>query len=121
MRILLIEDNVDHRELMRRALTEYDRAWQVVEAASGEEGLRHLAGGETYNLVLLDYTLPGRDGLAVLEEIRRGEVPLPVVIVTGRGDEKVAVKAMKGGAFDYVVKGEGYLQVLPVVAQRSSC
>jgi len=115
MRILLIEDNVDHRELMRRALTEHDRTWQVVGVASGEEALRHLAGGETYNLVLLDYSLPGRDGLEMLEEIRRGEAPPPVVVVTGRGDEKVAAEAMKGGAYDYVVKSDGYLQRLPIV------
>jgi PAS domain S-box-containing protein len=70
-------------------------------------------------VVFLDYSLPERDGLEVLEEIRRGEAPPPVVMVTGRGDEQVAVKAMKGGAYDYVVKGEGYLQRLPVVAQRA--
>ncbi len=119
MRVLLIEDDVDHRELMRRALTEHDSTWQVVEAVSGEEALRRLAGGETFNLVLLDYTLPGRDGLAVLKEIRRGAAALPVVVVTGRGDEKVAVAAMKGGASDYVVKNEGYLQLLPLVARRA--
>jgi PAS domain S-box-containing protein len=70
-------------------------------------------------VVFLDYSLPGRDGLEVLGEIRRGEAPPPVVLVTGRGDEQVAVKAMKGGAYDYVVKGEGYLQRLPVVARRA--
>jgi two-component system sensor histidine kinase UhpB len=119
MRILLVEDNADHRELMCRALTKYDRTWQVVGVTSGEEALRHLTGGETYNLVLLDYSLPGRDGLEVLGEIRRSEAPPPVVVVTGRGDEQVAVEAMKGGAYDYVVKGEDYLQRLPVVAQRA--
>ena len=119
MRILLVEDNADHRELMCRALTKYDRTWQVVGVTSGEEALRHLTGGETYNLVLLDYRLPERDGLEVLEEIRRSEAPLPVVVVTGRGDEQVAVAAMRGGAYDYVVKGEDYLQRLPVVAQRA--
>jgi PAS domain S-box-containing protein len=76
-------------------------------------------GGEVFDLVFLDYSLPGRDGLEVLEEIRRGEAPPPVVVVTGRGDEQVAVKAMKGGAYDYVVKGKGYLQRLPVVAHRA--
>jgi PAS domain S-box-containing protein len=119
MRILLVEDNADHRELMCRALTKYDRTWQVVGVTSGEEALRHLTGGETYNLVLLDYRLPERDGLEVLEEIRRSEAPLPVVVVTGRGDEQVAVEVMKSGAYDYVVKSEGYLQRLPVVAQRA--
>jgi PAS domain S-box-containing protein len=57
--------------------------------------------------------------LEVLEEIRRGEAPPPVVMVTGRGDEGVAVEAMKRGAYDYVVKQEGYLERLPVVARRA--
>ncbi|MBU0651887.1 MAG: response regulator [Proteobacteria bacterium] len=119
MRILLVEDNADHRELMRIALTEYDAAWQVDGVESGDEALRHLAEREAYDVVFLDYSLPGRDGLEALEEIRRGEAPPPVVMVTGRGDEQVAVKAMKGGAYDYVVKGKGYLQRLPVVAHRA--
>ena len=119
MRILLVEDNSDHRELMRLALTGHDSTWEVEAVASGDEALRYLAEGEAYDVVFLDYSLPGRDGLEVLEEIRRGEAPPPVVVVTGRGDEQVAVKAMKGGAYDYVVKGEGYLQRLPVVAHRA--
>ena len=119
MKILLVEDNSDHRELMRLALTGHDSTWEVEAVASGEEALRHLLGEEVFDLVFLDYSLPGRDGLEVLEEIRRDEAPPPVVVVTGRGDEQVAVKAMKGGAYDYVVKGEGYLQRLPVVAHRA--
>lgn len=119
MRILLVEDNSDHRELMGLALTGHDSTWEVEAVESGDEALRHLLGGEVFDLVFLDYSLPGRDGLEVLEEIRRDEAPPPVVVVTGRGDEQVAVKAMKGGAYDYVVKGEGYLQRLPVVAHRA--
>ena len=119
MRILLVEDNADHRELMSLALTGHDPAWQVEEVASGEQALRRLAEEEAYDLVFLDYSLPGWDGLGVLKRIRRGEAPPPVVMVTGLGDEQVAVEAMRGGAYDYVVKGEGYLQRLPVVAQRA--
>jgi len=119
MRILLVEDNSDHRELMRLALTGHNATWQVEAVESGDEALRHLAEREAYDVVFMDYSLPGRDGLESLEEIRRGEAPLPVVMVTGRGDEQVAVKAMKGGAYDYVVKGEGYLQRLPVLARRA--
>jgi PAS domain S-box-containing protein len=119
MRILLVEDNLDHRELMSLALSGHDPNWQVNEVESGEEALCRLAEGEAYDLVFLDYSLPGRDGLEVLKGIRRGEAPPPVVMVTGRGDEQVAVEAMKGGAYDYVTKVEGYLQRLPVVAQRA--
>jgi len=119
MRILLVEDNADHLELMILALTGQDPTWQVEGVASGEEALRYLAEEEAYDLVFLDYRLPQRNGLEVLEQIRRGENPPPVVMVTGLGDEQVAVEAMKAGADDYVVKGEGYLQRLPVLAWRA--
>ena len=59
MRILLVEDNSDHRELMRLALTEYDSTWEVEAAESGDEALRLLLGGEVFDLVFLDYSLPG--------------------------------------------------------------
>ena len=116
MRVLLVEDNADHQELMSLALTGHDPIWQVDGVASGEEALCRLAE-EPYDLVFLDYSLPRRDGLEVLQEIRRGVSPPPVVMVTGRGDEQIAVGAMKTGAYDYVVKGESYLQRLPVVAR----
>ena len=119
MKILLVDDNADHRELMSLALTGHDPTWQIEEVVSGEEALSRLAEGKSYDLVVLDYRLPGRDGLEVLEEIKRGVSPPPLVMITGEGDEQVAVKAMKGGAYDYVVKGEGCLQRLPVVAHRA--
>ena len=54
MRILLVEDNTDHRELISLALTGHDPTWQVEEVASGEEALRRLAEEERYDLVFLD-------------------------------------------------------------------
>ena len=119
MRILLVEDNPDHRELMRLALTGDDSTWEVEGVRFGEEALCLLLGGEVFDLVFLDYSLPQRDGLWFLGEIRRGKAPPPVVMVTGRGDEQVAVEAMKRGAYDYVVKQEGYLERLPVVARHA--
>ena len=118
MRILLVEDNADHCELMLLALTGHDPTWCVEGVRSGEEALRRLAE-EAHDLVLLDYSLPGRDGLTVLEDIQRVESPPPAVIVTGLGNEQVAVEAMKRGAYDYVVKTEGFLALLPVVARRT--
>ena len=119
MRILLVEDNVDHRELMSLALTGHDSTWEVEGVGSGEEALCLLWGGGVFDLVFLDYSLPQRDGLWFLGEIRGGKASPPVVMVTGRGDEQVAVEAMKRGAYDYVVKQEGYLERLPVVARHA--
>ena len=58
------------------------------------------------------------NGLEVLREIRRREVRVPVVMVTGQGDERVAVEAMQAGASDYVIKSSGYLTTLPTVIRK---
>jgi PAS domain S-box-containing protein len=104
---------------MSLALAGHEPTWQVEEVVSGEETLSRLAEGKSYDLIILDYQLPKRDGLEVLKEIKRGVAPPPVVMITGQGDEQVAVDAMKGGTYDYIVKTEGYLQRLPVVARRA--
>ncbi|MFP3974639.1 MAG: PAS domain S-box protein [Chloroflexota bacterium] len=119
MRILLVEDDKGDRKLISNALTTYDPDWQVEEAASGEEALQRLEQGEQYDVVLLDYRLPGRNGLETLQDIRKSEISPPVVMVTGKGDEQLAVEAMKAGSYDYVAKSEDYLQRLPLTVERA--
>jgi len=113
LRALVVEDNPDHAELMRACLERENIVSDVV--GSGGECLER--AGEGYDVILLDYSLPDIDGLEVLKELRG--VDLPVVMITGHGDEQVAVEAMKGGAYDYVVKSGMYFLVVPEVARRA--
>lgn len=102
--MLLIDDSQDDREMIVRALRQVE-SWnaEIVETDGGPEGLSQLRQGE-FGCVLLDYSLPGNDGLAVLNEIRLHRPDLAVVMITGQGSEQVAVSALKGGASDYVSK-----------------
>lgn len=76
----------------------------VVEAfASGDQFLSQLRTLDP-GCILLDVRMPGRDGLEVLAELRERGVPYPVIIMTGHGDIDMAVKAMKGGALDFIEK-----------------
>ncbi|MGH9475311.1 MAG: sigma-54-dependent transcriptional regulator [Terriglobales bacterium] len=76
---------------------------RVLSAASAEEGLRRLRA-EAVDLVVTDLRLPGMDGLAFLQALKKESAALPVVVMTAHGTVETAVEAMKAGAADYVLK-----------------
>jgi DNA-binding NtrC family response regulator len=77
--------------------------WVVVPAERGEDALR-LAADESPAAVLLDLGLPDMDGMKVLEQVRARQADLPVIVITAQNDIKLAVRAMRLGAADYLVK-----------------
>ena len=114
--VLVIEDEPQIRRLLRLCLER--NGYQVVEAATGEEGIDQAIGHQP-DLVLLDLGLPDTDGLLVLKRIREwSKVPILVVSVRGREDDKI--KALDSGANDYITKpfGTGELLARLRVVQR---
>jgi signal transduction histidine kinase len=104
LNVLVIDDNVDDRMLYRRVLKKaFGDRLNLAEEASGERGLDAIAKTEP-RCVLLDYSLPGRNGIEVLKRIRSKHPHLPVILLTGQGNEAVAVQSMKEGAQDYITK-----------------
>lgn len=102
IRILYIEDDLGSAELVRNHLNH--SGYVVSLAADGYAGLELFAAQE-FDVVLIDQTLPGIMGLDVLRELQKGPKSSPATIMlTGTGDESVAVAAMKAGADDYVIK-----------------
>lgn len=97
--VLLIEDDDAARRALRLALS--DEGYKVLEAAGGREGLRQM--DHHPDLVLLDLVLPDLDGLDVLRTIRAAS-DVPVVIVSGRSDDRDVVAGLHRGADDYVTK-----------------
>jgi signal transduction histidine kinase/DNA-binding response OmpR family regulator len=116
--ILVVEDDPDHALLVRRALERHAPPCRVTVVGRGAEAL-HALERERYAAVLLDYSLPEANGLEVLARIRAGHRGLPVVMVTGQGDERIAVQAMQAGATDYVLKTAGYIAALPTVLLKA--
>ncbi|MGE0785703.1 MAG: response regulator [Sandaracinaceae bacterium] len=97
-RLLLVDDNLVDRE---RVLRLVGRDYTLQEVATAASALR-CASLDGFDCILLDYRLPDADGLDTLEVlVERG---LPVVMLTGQGDERTAVEAMKRGAHDYIAK-----------------
>ncbi|MGI9508162.1 MAG: sensor histidine kinase [Geminicoccaceae bacterium] len=104
IRVLVIDDSEDDRDICKRFL-ENDANVEVVDLAEdGEQGLVRYQECRA-DCVLLDFNLPGHDGLSVLERLKSIDPHAAVVMMTGEGNQDIAVAAMKAGAFDYVVKG----------------
>ena len=99
--ILVIEDDAAIRQGVVDALS--FEGYAVLEAADGTRGL-DLALSATYDLLLLDLVLPGRDGIDILADLRAARPAQPVIIMTARGDEADRVRGLQIGADDYVVK-----------------
>jgi len=106
-RLLIIDDDsIDRQSYLRFLAGDKTSSYIVIEASSALEGARLLAEGP-YDCVVLDYRLPGTDGLSLLQAFRESKgatPPSPVVMMTGQGNESIAVEAMKLGIADYLVK-----------------
>jgi signal transduction histidine kinase len=112
IKIVVIDDSEDDRLLYRRTLMKStDATYEVIEASDGEEGLRCIAE-EKPACVLLDYSLPGRNGVEILKTARSRHPFMPVVMLTGQGNEKVAVTAIQLGAQNYIAKSTITLETL---------
>ena len=115
MRVLYVEDNALDADLTRRHLRKSapDIALDVVATIS--EALMRLRANaaQDFDLVLTDLNLPDGEGLALYGQIRARNWPLPVVVITGLGDDATVSAALRAGASDYVVKREDYLERLP--------
>ena len=99
--ILVIDDDADLLRLLAMRLNAWD--YRVVTASSAEEGLSRIAV-DTPHLVLSDIRLPGKDGLALFEEIQTRWPTLPVILLTAHGTIPEAVQAMTRGVFSYLTK-----------------
>ena len=101
MHILLVDDDDVDRLAVAGALRSAGLDATLHEAASVPAAVTAL-GESLFDCVLLDYQLPGGDGLDVLRTVQQDDTGTPVIILTGHGDEQTAVEFMKAGAADYL-------------------
>ncbi|MDI6642283.1 MAG: response regulator, partial [Elusimicrobiota bacterium] len=99
--ILIIDDDRDMCLALSDLLKE--EGYNTLTVHNGKDGLKFTEEQQP-DLVLLDYKLPDIDGMKVLEEIKKIDKNLPVIMLTAYGEIKSAVQAMKSGAFDYITK-----------------
>ncbi len=117
VRILIIEDEAVSARLLKRKLEQ--SAYVVEHVPDSEPGIAKVAS-EKFDVLIIDYSLPKKDGLEVIRILKTKGIFPPIIMVTGSGDERIAVEAMKLGAKDYIVKDNAgrYLELLPGVVER---
>src|SRR5947207_10379384 len=118
LHILLVGDDADHADAMRRALVRMEAGVRVTTAARLERALEALRD-PAIRCVVTDVRLPDADGVRVLKALRTARRELPVIVVTANGSEELAVAAMKLGAADYVSRHARYTEELPVLVREA--
>ncbi|MFQ5706132.1 MAG: response regulator transcription factor, partial [bacterium] len=109
MRILVVEDETKVAQALKKGLE--SEHYQVTLATSGEEGF-YLINTGTFDLIILDLMLPGRDGLEILSTLRKRGVQTPVLILTARDAVEDRVAGLDTGADDYLIKPFAFPELL---------
>ncbi|RUT11998.1 hypothetical protein DSM107010_28060 [Chroococcidiopsis cubana SAG 39.79] len=115
VKILVVDDDEVDRMAVRRTLVTAGVKMDLSEANGCAEAIAQLQQ-QQFDCVFLDYRLPDGDGLSLVQQIRSLGFTVPLVVLTGQGDEQIAVQLMKAGAYDYLSKSklsvEGLSQTL---------
>lgn len=109
MRLLLVEDDKKIAEFVKNGLKE--AGFAVDHAKNGEDGL-HLALNEPYDAAVIDLMLPRIDGLTLIEDIRRNQINMPVLILSAKRSVDDRVKGLQSGSDDYLVKPFAFSELL---------
>lgn len=114
IKILLIEDNKDFAKLVQVYLRRFDKEKFVVEWKENyADTIATLDASRDFDIILMDYFLPGKNGLEITRELLERKIDIPVVFLTVNKDFELAVDVMKLGVDDYLVKEEISSPVLP--------
>jgi two-component system, OmpR family, copper resistance phosphate regulon response regulator CusR len=109
LRILIVEDEVKLADALRKGLEA--EKYSVSVSRSGEEGF-YLATTARFDLILLDLTLPGRDGLEVLRALRKHDISVIVLVLTAKDTVEDRVRGLDEGADDYLIKPFAFPELL---------
>lgn len=103
LNFLVVDDDQVDRMRVKRSLEKAGFDLEITEAYSAEMAIE-LLQQKSFDFCFLDYSLPDSDGLVLLTTLREQHLKIPLVVLTGQGDEQIAVALMKAGATDYLNK-----------------
>jgi len=114
IRILLVEDNKDFAKLVQVYLQRFEKdRFEIVWKENYTDTIKELEANKNFDIILMDYFLPGKNGLEITKELKSQKLNIPIVFLTVNKDFDLAVDVMKLGVDDYLVKEEISSPVLP--------
>ncbi len=119
IRVLIVEDEDAHFQLMKRAICKELPETSVCHASDAAECIDALDSINP-DIILVDFLMPGMTGIEFLDNLKQMGCDIPVIMITGQGDERIAVQAMKLGAQDYLVKSADFFLLLPAVIGQAA-
>ncbi len=117
MRVLIIDDHAIVRRGMISLLREHFADVEVAEAGNAREGMEVLTADGAWDLVAVDISMPGRNGLELIQDIRKEQPTLPILVISTHSEKDYALRALKSGASGYVSK-QSAADVLVTAVQR---
>ena len=112
--ILLVDDHAIVREGLRRIIDDTTGITISAEASTGQDAL-NLIWKEKYDLVILDISMPGKNGLQTLKEIKKHDAKLPVLMLSMHAEKQYAMRAIKAGASGYLTKESASEQLVSAI------
>jgi len=109
MKILIVEDDEHILSFLKRGFKEDGHL--VESSTDGEEG-EYMASINTYDIVILDWMLPGKEGIEILQNLRKKQMRIPIIMLTAKGEIEEKVDALRVGADDYLAKPFAYEELL---------
>lgn len=116
IRILVVDDHALIRKGMKQILDDTDDLRITGEAENGMQGI-HMAQTDAYDLVLLDISMPDKNGIDVLKQIKLTQPQLPVLMLSTHAEEQYALRSMKAGAAGYLNKQSAPAQLVTAIRQ----
>src|SRR3972149_5732421 len=101
--ILIVDDHPDTASMLARALTQFERPVQVITAINGQEALDRI-NGETIDILITDFIMPGMNGLELIERLHRDHSPAHIILITAYDSPGLAATARRLRVNDYLVK-----------------
>ncbi len=117
LKLVIIDDEEAHLQLMKRVI---NKAFPLASVHYFEKAAPCLEKLDeiTPDVIITDYLMAGMNGIDFLEALKQENKDIPVIMITGQGDENIAVQAMKLGAWDYLVKSPNFFDLLPSIIEK---